>query len=64
MLELLYPNTHSISKASHEHRGASGIPEATGTVHPRLQALPPAGQMCQPWPWQLARERERLSSPQ
>lgn len=55
MSELLYPNTHSISKDSHEDRGA---------VHARLQALPPVGQRCQPQPWQLASKRERLSSPQ
>lgn len=39
MSELLYTITRSISKASHKHRGASRIPEATGTFHPRLQAL-------------------------
>lgn len=49
--ELVYPNTHSISKASHKHRGVGGIPEAAGTVHPRLQALPPAGQKSQLWLW-------------
>lgn len=39
ILELLCPNTLSISKASDKHRGAGGIPEAVSTIHPRLQAL-------------------------